>query len=106
MNTKTWVIPQDGLITAPSKDGLIDVVVCVNAYRVATDGNYSAQTPISMGCATPSETDFTAYNDLTFDQVCGWLDAGTNLEEIDANLDVQIEELKNPPTLVLPTPWG
>ena len=106
MATKTWVIPQDGLVTAPSKDGLTDVVVTVNAYRVATDENYQAQTAVSMGCATPSPTDFTAYPDLTFEQVCGWLDAGTDLETIDANLDVEIENLKNPPTVILPNPWS
>jgi hypothetical protein len=58
-----------------------------------------------MACATPSDTDFTAYDDLTFDQVCEWLVAGNNVEAMELNLDTQIENLKNPPIVNLPLPW-
>ena len=58
-----------------------------------------------MGCATPSDTDFTAYEDLTYEQVCAWLSSGLNVEAIDSNLEAQIENLKNPPIINLPLPW-
>jgi hypothetical protein len=58
-----------------------------------------------MNCTTPSETDFTAYPDLTQAQVEGWLDAGLDVPTIDANLDKQIENIINPPIIVLPLPW-
>lgn len=104
---KNWVISQ--MDTAPSEDGLTDVVKTVHwrrqAQEVVNDVTYYADVYGSMGCATPSETDFTAYPDLTFDQVCAWLDAGLDVAALDANLDSQIENQVNPPIIVLPLPW-
>ena len=102
-----WVISQ--MDTAPSLDGLTDVVVTVhwrrNANAIDGDKTYFADVYGAMGCATPSETDFTAYPDLTYEQVCGWLDAGNDVAALDANLDAQIENLINPPIIILPNPW-
>lgn len=103
----SWLVSQ--MDTAPSLDGLTDVVVTVHWRRTATavdgDNTYYADTYGAMGCATPSETDFTAYPDLTFEQVCGWLDAGNDVEALDANLDTQIENQVNPPIVAYPLPW-
>lgn len=105
--TYNWAV--SSMDTAPSLDGLTDVVVIVNwrrnAVTVDGDNTYYADVYGSMGCATPSETDFTAYPDLTFEQVCGWLDAGNDVPTLDANLDAQIENQINPPIIVLPNPW-
>jgi hypothetical protein len=98
-----WVISQ--LDTAPSEDGLTDVVKVVHWRYQATDGTYNADVYGAMGCATPSDTDFTAYADLTYDQVCKWLVAGNNVEALDSNLATQIENQKNPPIINLPLPW-
>ncbi len=104
---KSWVVSQ--MDTAPSLDGLTDVVVTVhwrrNAVAVDGDKTYYADVYSSMACTTPSSTDFTAYPDLTFEQVCGWLDAGNDVPALDANLDAQIENQINPPVIVLPLPW-
>jgi hypothetical protein len=106
--TYKWVIAQ--LDTAPSEDGLTDVVKTVHwryqAEQVDGDKTYNAEVYGAMGCATPSDTDFTAYDDLTFDQVCEWLIAGNNVEAMELNLDTQIENLKNPPIVNLPLPWN
>jgi hypothetical protein len=59
-----------------------------------------------MACQTPSETDFTAYPDLTYDQVCSWLDAGLDVSALDLNLDAQIENQVNPPIITLPLPFS
>lgn len=103
----TWVVSQ--MDTAPSKDGLTDVVVTVHWRRNATavdgDNTYFADVYGAMACESPSETDFTAYPDLTFEQVCGWLDAGLDVEGLDGYLDAQIENYINPPIIVLPNPW-
>ena len=58
-----------------------------------------------MGCQTPSETDFTAYPDLTFEQVCSWLDAGLDVASIDAGLQQNIDNQINPPVVARPLPW-
>jgi hypothetical protein len=101
--TYSWVISQ--LDTIPSIDGLTDVVTTVHYRRTATDGTYFTDIYGAMGCATPSDTDFTAYPDLTEQQVDSWLDQGLDVEAIDAQLNENIENLKNPPLIVLPLPW-
>lgn len=105
--TYQWVINE--LSTAPSEDGLTDVVKVVHYTRTAEQ--YVGGEPIlvssygTMGCQTPSSTDFTAYPDLTYEQVCGWLDLGLDVPAIDLGLDQQIENIINPPIIVLPLPW-
>ena len=105
--TYNWVINQ--MDTKPQEGQLMDVVVVVHWTRTAEQ--YVGGEPINvssygtMGCATPSATDFTAYPDLTYDQVCGWLNAGLPVAEIDLGLDTQIQNIINPPIIVLPNPW-
>jgi hypothetical protein len=99
-----WVISQ--LDTAPSMDALTDVVKIVHWRYQATDADYSADIYGSMACATPSDTDFTAYDDLTQDQVISWLEASLDVDALKENLDKQIEDQKNPPIVNLPLPWN
>ena len=107
MTTFKWVVSQ--MDTAPSEDGLTDVVKVVHwryqAEQVDGDKTYNAEVYGAMACATPSDTDFTAYDDLTFDKVCEWLVAGNDVDAMESNLDTQIENLKNPPIINLPLPW-
>jgi hypothetical protein len=107
MTTFKWVVSQ--MDTAPSEDGLTDVVKVVHwryqAEQVDGDKTYNAEVYGAMGCATPSDTDFTAYEDLTYEQVCTWLQAGLNTEAMNKNLATQIENLKNPPIVNLPLPF-
>jgi hypothetical protein len=106
--TYKWIINQ--MDTKPTEDGLTDVVVTVHWTREAEQ--YVGGEPIlvssygTMGCATPSATDFTAYPDLTYEQVCGWLDAGLDVASIDLGLANQIENIINPPIIVLPLPFN
>jgi hypothetical protein len=107
MTTYNWVINQ--MDTKPQEDGLTDVVIVVHWTRTAEQ--YFGGEPISvysygtMPCSTPSSTDFTAYPDLTYEQVCGWLDAGLPVAEIDLGLQQEIDNIINPPVIVLPLPW-
>jgi hypothetical protein len=101
--TYNWVVNQ--LDTIPSIDGLTDVVSVIHWNRIATQDEIVVSSYGTMNCTTPSETDFTAYPDLTQAQVEGWLDAGLDVPTIDTNLDKQIENIINPPLIVLPLPW-
>lgn len=103
MTTFKWVI--SSMDTAPSEDTLTDVVKTVHYRYQAEDGQYSAEVYGTMACATPSETDFTAYADLTYEQVCKWLEAGLDVQALETNLEAQIEYQKNPPIINLPLPW-
>ena len=103
MATYQWVINQ--MDTKPTEDGLTDVVVVVHWTRTAQNGEINVSSYGTMGCQTPSETDFTAYPDLTYNQVCSWLDAGLDVTAIDLGLNQQIENIINPPVIVLPLPF-
>jgi hypothetical protein len=104
MATFKWVIPQDSMVTAKAIDNLTDVVVQVNAYRQITGDTSSTQIPVCVGLTPPTEG-FVPYEDLTYEIVCGWLDAGTDTEALDAELTVQLENIINPPVAILPNPW-
>ena len=103
MNTYQWIVNQ--MDTKPTEDGLTDVVVVVHWTRTAQKDDINVSSYGTMSCTTPSQTDFTAYPDLTYNQVCGWLDAGLDVASIDLGLDKQIENIINPPIVVLPLPW-
>ena len=99
-----WVIPQNSMITAKAIDNMTDVVIQVNAYRQISDGTNSTQTPVCLGLTPPTEG-FIPYTDLTQAIVEGWLNEGLLVYEIDANLVVQLDDIINPKTVVLPNPF-
>ena len=108
MNTNyNWVITQ--MDAKPKEDQLVDVVIFVHWKRSASliygDKTYYSAIYGTMSCAKPSETDFTAYSDLTFEQICEWLEADLDVSELDASLDVQLENQINPPIVTLPLPF-
>ena len=93
----------------PQEGSLTDVVVIVhwrrNAITVVDGKEYVADTYGSYSCPLPSGENFTPYDELTKDQVCGWLDAGLDIEAINRNLIAQLDQQINPPIIVLPLPW-
>jgi hypothetical protein len=103
MATFEWVIKT--LDTVPQEGELLDVVVAVNFVRNAEQDGYFATYAGVMKCETPSPTDFTAYPDLTYEQVCGWLDSGASPSTIDNVLITNIDNQINPPIVNLPLPW-
>ena len=102
-----WII--SSMDTAPSEDGLTDVVKTVHwrrdAKEIDADKTYYGDVYGAMGCAAPDPMAFTPYNELTFEEVCGWLEGSLDVEALDTSLDAQIENQKNPPIVVLPLPW-
>jgi hypothetical protein len=99
-----WLISQ--MDTAPSEDGLTDVVKTVHYRYQGQDAEYFAEVYGTMACATPSATDFTAYADLTYSKVVEWLADGLDDHALDSNLEAQIENQKNPPIVNLPLPFS
>jgi hypothetical protein len=91
-------------------DDLTDVVFVVHWRRQATDivgdKSYFADIYGTLAVPAPSPEDFTPYPDLTFEQVCGWLEAGLDVLTLDAALAQQIENQINPPVISLPLPWN
>jgi hypothetical protein len=99
-----WEIVQ--LDTKPQDGDLMDVVSVVHWRRNAQEDGYIAESYGTMACETPSETDFTAYPDLTQAQVESWLEAGLDVLSIDNGLVANIDTQRNPPIVVLPLPWA
>ena len=103
-----WII--SAMENYPKADGLNNVVFQVHYRRQATkiDGEktWFAETYSVVNVPAPSLEDYTPYEDLTFEQVCGWLEGVLNVEAIDESLANQIEEQKNPKVLQMPLPWS
>lgn len=102
-----WVISQ--MEEKPQEGSLTDVVAIVHWRRNATtivDGKeYFASTFGAYSCPAPSPEDFTPYDEITEDQVYGWLDAGLDVASINLNLTAQLDQQINPPLIDLPLPW-
>ena len=106
--TFEWVITQ---MTCVKQEGdLQDVVILVNFFRnlneIDNDGKlWISQSLGDYKCPSPSADDYTPYENLTKEQVIGWLEAGLDVESIDRYLEANILEQKNPPVIILPNPW-
>lgn len=98
--------------TKPSEDGLTNVVVSCQWGLSGTDGTYTASNYGYTNFAAPQAGDFTAYANLTQDQVLGWVwsapseNGGVDKTKAEEGIASQIEQQKNPPTVVLPNPWA
>jgi hypothetical protein len=105
---KTWTI--FSMDTAPQEGDLQDVVKRVYWMRQGTLTNEAGNTFYadyhgSTDCPSPSETDFTAYADLTEATVKGWLDQLVDVEMVDDVIDQKIHNAQFPPVVQLPLPW-
>jgi hypothetical protein len=105
---KTWII--FSMDTAPQEGALLDVVKKVYWIRqgslVDQNGNtFYGDCHGSTVCPSPSETDFTAYADLTEATVKGWLDQLVDVEAVDDVIDDKIHKAQFPDIVQLPLPW-
>jgi hypothetical protein len=70
--TFTWAVEK--MICAPEFEGHNNVVTSVTFVCSGTDGNKTSE--IRDTCSIPYQPDgFTAFSDLTLDQVLAWLDS-------------------------------
>jgi hypothetical protein len=105
MTTYTTTITQ--MYTVPNPTGY---VVIVNFNVSGTDGTYTAEIGGSIQF-TPeqSEAGFVPYDQLTQDEVIGWINTATNNQEnYYANVQGQINSMITPPVSPTntPLPWG
>jgi hypothetical protein len=109
--TYTWLV--ESMDTAPSEDGLTDVVKTVhwraNAEEVVeAKKNYTATVYGSVGVGDPTPDNFVDYANLTEADVLAWVwDSSEDFKsDQEANLANQIEDQKNPKIETLPNPWA
>ena len=70
-------------------------VVTVHYTVNAVDGEYTASTYGTVGYTQDSE-DFTPYDELTQEQVVGWVQTSLGKTTVEESLANQIEAQKNP----------
>lgn len=104
MNTYTWFIA--ALDCKVNENNLQDVVYNVHWRYTATNENgINAQTYGAQAVSPPSEEVFTPYDELTKEQVVGWLEASMDVPAMNLMLDNQIELIVNPVDVTPPLPF-
>ena len=116
MTTFNWTI--SAVDRAVSLDGLSDVIQTVHwRYRGTDEDGVTAETYGSTAIGEPNPQDFTPWDEVTTEDVIGWLEdimsvipvtvegaeqEPTQLEKMQENLETQIALLINPTTITGP----
>jgi len=108
MITYQWAV--NSMTAYPKYAELTDVVFQVAYVVSATDGTYNAATYGSVDTTYVAGTPFTAYSDLTIDQVNGWVaDAlgpeGIAKAQADCDAAIAAQQDTNLP-VTPPLPWN
>lgn len=102
--TITWLI--EWMQCKPTEGSLTDVVITAGWRCNGVQDAYSASNYGSASFPMP-EGSFTPYDQLTQEQVLGWVWAsGLNKADVEAGVQAQIDGLINPPVVQLPLPWA
>jgi hypothetical protein len=90
MTTFLWTIPQMDRLTS---DGFVVTV----HYRVnATDDIYTASTYGTVSYTQQPAEQYTPYDQLTEDQVVGWIQTSLGKDTVESSLQGQIDLQKHP----------
>lgn len=110
-NTYTWAF--NALETLPHSGGQENVVYIVHwrlyGNRDTESGSYVTDLFGAQQVAPyVSGSPFVPFDQITENDVTGWvLDAmGSRYGELTASLNQRIEDMINPPTVMLPPPWS
>ena len=92
----------------PQVAGVENLVVECGWRATATEGAHSATAYGSCTWSQPESAEgFTPYNELTEDQVLGWVyGSGVDRTATEAALTKQINDLINPPIVQPALPWA
>ena len=83
------------------KDGLEKVAYNVHWSYFGTDGTHTASMIGVKSIGEPDPENFVAFENLTEEQVIGWISASMDVQQMQANLDSQIAELAAPSKVTL-----
>lgn len=103
----TWTITS--LLVKPQDAGYSDVVYVVDWLASDTDGTNEARKGGKTEVATPASDGFTPYAQLTEAEVVGWVKEELGAERvaaIEADLNIQILYMQQPPVISPPLPWA
>lgn len=105
MTNYTWAIgPFDCIL---NEDNMQKVVTTIHwRYRGVDADGISAETYGAQPVGAPDPENFTPFLELSPEQVEGWLEAAMDVDALKANIDSQINLIKNPVTATLAAPWN
>jgi hypothetical protein len=107
-NTYNWKILQ---LDAKIHENDLDNVIYTVHWRFCAEDNSDEANPIvrdiigTLGVTYNPDEPFIEYDNLTKEDVVGWLEAGLDVENMKSNLDQQIELQKNPVDEYLRPDW-
>jgi len=109
MATFTWTVT--AMDCYPQAEGQTDVVFTVHwtcaGSQVANDQTYNTSVYSTCGVTYIAGTPYTPFADLTQDQVLGWIwTSGVDKTVTEAAVQVQIDNLINPPVVQPALPWA
>jgi hypothetical protein len=87
------------------ENDLNDVVITIHWRYNAEKEGFNAETYGATSVPLPTGEEFTSYEDLTKDQVVGWLVSELDVDAMNENLNAQIELLINPINVTLQPPF-
>lgn len=105
-----WTI--NPLEAYPTASGESDVVFTAHwqfhATEIVDETTYTAQSIGTQGLTYTSGSSFTPFEELTLEQVQGWVENSMGTGSVDAmkaSLATQIANQINPPIVTLTSPW-
>lgn len=101
--TFNWIVT--AMDCYPQSEGHADVVYNVHWTCSGMDGEYYGS--VYSTCSVPVPGDpFTPYEDLTQEQVLGWIWAnGVDKAATESAVEAQIQNQINPTSITPPLPW-
>ena len=103
--TITWTVT--AMDCYPTVGSETDVVFTVHWTCSGTDGTYNASVYSTCAVPAPTGSAFTPYDQLTQDQVLGWVWAnGVGKAATEAAVQQQLNNQINPPVVTPPLPWS
>lgn len=102
-----WTVTS--MLVKPQADGFADVVYMVNWIASDTDGTNEARRGGKTEVPLPAGGTFVPFDQLTEAEVIGWVKEVLGLEQvaaIEADLNVQILYMQQPPVTSPPLPWA
>ena len=104
MNNYNWII--SALDCKVKEDDMTDVVYTVHwRYNATNENGITAEVYGAQDISSPNPEDFTPYDQITKEQVIGWLESSMDVAEMNKNLDEQINLIVNPVSVTLPPPF-
>ena len=101
-----WTIT--GLKKAPSLDGLSDVITHIKFQYIGTDADSGESASFIGACpvSAPNSESFTAFNDLTEDEVIEWAKANHPVDHMNDVIEKQINQKITPKNVKALLPWS